>query len=35
MESQIMDMVWIITGIFVSAMAIAVILGKIHGTLII
>jgi len=35
MESQIMDMVWIITGIFVSAIAIAVILGKIHGTLII
>ena len=34
MESQIMDMVWIITGIFVSAMAIAVILGHIHGTFI-
>jgi len=35
MESQIMDIVWIITGIFVSAIAIALILGHIHGTLII
>tara|TARA_B100001093_G_scaffold326284_1_gene311294 strand:- start:104 stop:211 length:108 start_codon:yes stop_codon:yes gene_type:complete len=35
MESKIMDIVWIITGIFVSAIAIAVVLGKIHGTLII
>ena len=31
----LMDIVWIITGIFVSAIAIALILGKIHGTLII
>jgi len=35
MESQIMDIVWIITGVFVSAIAIALILGHIHGTLII
>ena len=32
---EIMDIVWIITGIFLSAIAIALILGKIHGTLII
>ena len=31
----IMDLVWIITGIFISAIVIALILGKIHGTLII
>ena len=30
-----MDIVWIITGIFVSAIAIALILGHTHGTLII
>ena len=30
-----MDLVWIITGIFVSAIAIGLILGKLHGTLII
>jgi len=35
MESQIMDIVWIITGIFLSAIAISLILGNIHGTLII
>ena len=35
MESQIMDIVWIITGIFVSAIAIALILGHMDGTLII
>lgn len=31
----LMDIVWIITGIFVSAIAIGLILGKLHGTLII
>ena len=31
----LMDIVWIITGIFISAIAISIILGKIHGTLII
>ena len=31
----LMDIVWIIAGIFISAIAIALILGKIHGTLII
>ena len=35
MESQIMDIVWIITGIFLSAIAIALVLGRMHGTLII
>ena len=30
-----MDIVWIIAGIFISAIAIALILGKIHGTLLI
>ena len=35
MESQIMDIVWIITGIFISAIAIALVLGRMHGTLII
>ena len=35
MGIKIMDIVWIITGIFVSAIAISLILGKIHGTLII
>ena len=30
-----MDIVWIIAGIFISAMAISLILGKMHGTLII
>jgi hypothetical protein len=34
MESQIMDMVWILTALFVTALAIAVILGHIHGTFI-
>ena len=31
----LMDIVWIITGIFLSAIAIALVLGKMHGTLII
>jgi len=35
MESQMMDIVWIITGIFLSAIAIALVLGRMHGTLII
>ena len=35
MGIEIMDIVWIIAGIFVSAIAISLILGKIHGTLII
>ena len=35
MGIEIMDIVWIITGIFLSAIAIALILGKTHGTLII
>ena len=30
-----MDIVWIIAGIFISAITMALILGKIHGTLII
>jgi len=30
-----MDIVWIITGIFLSAIAIALVLGRMHGTLII
>lgn len=30
-----MDIVWIITGIFISAVAIAIMLGRMHGTLII
>ena len=30
-----MDLIWIITGIFISAIAISLILGRIHGTLII
>mgnify|MGYP004171464961 FL=1 len=30
-----MDLVWIITGIFLSAIAIGLILGRLHGTLII
>jgi len=30
-----MDLVWIIAGIFISAIAISIILGKLHGTLII
>ena len=30
-----MDIVWIIAGIFISAIAISLILGKIHGTMII
>ena len=30
-----MDIVWIITGIFISAIAIALVLGKLHGTLVI
>ena len=30
-----MDLFWIISGIFASALAIGLILGKIHGTLII
>jgi len=35
MGIEIMDIVWIIAGIFISAIAISLILGKIHGTLII
>ena len=35
MGTAMMDLVWIITGIFASAIAISLILGKIHGTLII
>ena len=35
MEPEIMDIVWIITGIFISAIAIALVLGKLHGTLVI
>jgi|TARA_Y100001938_G_C8002986_1_gene385744 hypothetical protein len=35
MGVEIMDIVWIITGIFLSAIAIGLILGKLHGTLII
>ena len=35
MGTAMMDLFWIITGIFVSAIAISLILGKIHGTLII
>jgi hypothetical protein len=30
-----MDIVWIIAGLFITAIAISLILGKIHGTLII
>ena len=30
-----MDIVWIITGIFIAAVAIAIMLGRMHGTLII
>ena len=30
-----MDLVYIITGIFISAVAIAIMLGRMHGTLII
>ena len=30
-----MDLFWIIAGILISAIAISIILGKIHGTLII
>ena len=30
-----MDLFWIIAGIFISAIAIGLILGKLHGTLII
>ena len=35
MGAEIMDIVWIITGIFLSAIAIALILGHMDGTLII
>ena len=35
MGVEMMDLVWIIAGIFITAIAIALILGKIHGTLII
>tara|TARA_B100001094_G_scaffold294576_1_gene315317 strand:+ start:121 stop:228 length:108 start_codon:yes stop_codon:yes gene_type:complete len=35
MGIEIMDIVWIITGIFLSAIAIAVYLGHTNGTLII
>jgi len=35
MGIEIMDMVWIIAGIFISAIAISLILGRMHGTLII
>ena len=31
----LMDLFWILAGIFISAIAISLILGKIHGTLII
>ncbi len=31
----LMDLVWIMAGIFISAIAIALILGRMHGTLII
>jgi len=30
-----MDIVWIIAGLFITAIAMSLILGKIHGTLII
>jgi len=30
----LMDIVWIIAGIFISAIAVSIILGKINGTLI-
>ena len=30
-----MDLFWIIAGIFISAVAISLILGKLHGTLVI
>jgi len=35
MGVEIMDIVWIIAGLFITAIAISLILGKIHGTLII
>ena len=35
MGTAMMDLFWIITGIFASAIAISLILGRIHGTLII
>jgi len=35
MGIEMMDLFWIIAGIFVSAIAIGLILGRIHGTLII
>tara|TARA_B100001121_G_C18255969_1_gene419442 strand:+ start:113 stop:220 length:108 start_codon:yes stop_codon:yes gene_type:complete len=35
MGPEMMDLVWIIAGIFISAIAISLILGKLHGTLII
>jgi len=35
MGIEIMDLFWIIAAIFVSAIAIGLILGRIHGTLII
>ena len=35
MGTAMMDLFWIIAGIFVSAIAISLILGRIHGTLII
>ena len=34
MGTEIMDLVWIITGIFITAIAIAVYLGHTNGTLI-
>ena len=35
MGVEMMDLFWIIAGIFASAIAISLILGKLHGTLII
>jgi len=35
MEPQIMDLFWIMFGIFAAAMVISLVLGKLHGTLII
>jgi len=35
MGVEMMDLFWIITGIFVTAMAMGLILGRLHGTLII
>ena len=35
MGTEMMDLFWIIAGIFVSAIVISLVLGKIYGTLII